>query len=501
MIKNTFTQLIILYTIVIVLILINILGKFSIQLNIASLIIALTAIPIIKKTDLNLPTYLVAIPMVLTLALRIIPYINNTIPLGYDAGIYKYGIETFQGINSTEWAKGTFTPIFIYLTTILRTFFTTNTILTYLLILFNLLIPLTLYITTKEYFNKSIAIISTVIYSLSIIQFKLFTYLYFKNILAIPLLLLTFYFYKKKRTKLFILMAALTGATHRPTFLILALSYLALIIKQRSKKDLMNLIKIGVLTLIFYLGFIKQAILPLIAPVTQSLMQPGTSPGTFIDFFTYQYSILTYLPFALIGLFYLIKQKDYNLIFFSTVISLAIVYFQFFFFNRFIIHLDLFLIILAGIGFSTLIQYRKRLGTIITIILLISAGVLVTQEALNTKPLITNGELEAIQYLQNTEEDAYVMTTASLYSPYVLGYSERKTIAPGLFEYNKHDKQEWINFWATKKIEEIKQFLNEYQKPLYIFVGEKQPNNIEQFNECFTTYYENNNNKIYKYTC
>ncbi|MBT7296703.1 hypothetical protein HN836_03525 [Candidatus Woesearchaeota archaeon] len=501
MIKNTFTQLIVLYTIAIILILINVFGKFSIQLNIASLIIALTALPIIKKTNLNLPDYLIAIPIILTLALRIIPYINNSIPLGYDAGIYKYGIETFQGINSTEWAKGTFTPIFIYLTTILRTFFTTDTILIYVLILINLLIPITLYITTKEYFNKSIAIISTIIYSLSIIQFKLFSYLYFKNIMAIPLLLLTFYFYKKNKSKLFILTAALTGATHRPTFLILILSYFALTIKQKSKKDLINLIKIGILTLIFYLGFIKQAILPLIAPVTQSLLQPGTSPGTFIDFFTYQYSILTYLPFALIGLFYLIKQKDYNLIFFSTIISLAIVYFQFFFFNRFIIHLDLFLIILAGVGFSTLIQYRKKIGALITIILLISAGVLVTQEALNTKPLINKEELETIKQLQNTEEGAYVMATASLYSPYVLGYSGRKTIAPGLFEYNQHNKAEWTNFWTTKDLEEIKQFLNKYNKPLYIYVGAKQPNNIAQFNQCFETYYEQNNNKIYKYTC
>ena len=501
MIKNTFTQLIILYTIAIILILINVLGKFSIQLNIASLIIALTAIPIIKKTNLNLPDYLITIPIVLTLSLRLIPYINNSIPLGYDAGIYRYGIDTFQGINSTEWAKTTFSPIFIYLTTILRTFFTTEFILTYILIFLNLLIPLTLYMTTKEYFNKSTAIISTIIYSLSIIQFKLFSYLYFKNIIAIPLLLLTFYFYKKNKPKLFILTAALTGATHRPTFLILILSYLALTIKQKSKKDLISIIKIGILTLIFYLGFIKQAILPLITPVTQSLIQPGTAPGTFIDFFTYQYSILTYLPFALIGLIYLIKQKDYNLIFFSTIIPLAIVYFQFFFFNRFIIHLDLFLIILSGIGFSILIQYKKKLGTIITIILLISAGVLVTQEALNSKPLINNQELEAVQYLQNTEENAYVMATTSLYSPYVLGYSGRKTIAPGLFEYNKHDKQEWINFWTTKNIEEVKQFLNEYQKPLYILIGKQQPDNIKQFEECFEIYYEQNNNKIYKYTC
>ena len=239
----------------------------------------------------------------------------------------------------------------------------------------------------------------------------------------------------------------------------------------------------------------------MIAPVSQSLIQPGTAPGTFIDFFTYQYSILAYLPLALIGLIYLIKQKEFNLIFFSTIIALAIVYFQFYFFNRFIIHLDLFLIILAGIGFSILIQHKKLLGTIITAILLISAGVLVTQEALNTKPMINDGELEAIKHLQNTEEDAYVIATASLYSPYILGYSERRTIAPGLFEYNKHNEEEWVKFWSTKDLEEIKQFLNEYNKPLYIHIGAKQPDNINQFNQCFETYYEQNNNKIYKYTC
>ena len=93
------------------------------------------------------------------------------------------------------------------------------------------------------------------------------------------------------------------------------------------------------------------------------------------------------------------------------------------------------------------------------------------------------------------------MATLSLYSPYVLGYSERKTIAPGIFEYNKHNKQEWIEFWTTTDIEEMKQFLNEYEKPLYLHIGEKQKDNIKQFNECFTTYYEQDNNKIYEYTC
>ena len=163
--------------------------------------------------------------------------------------------------------------------------------------------------------------------------------------------------------------------------------------------------------------------------------------------------------------------------------------------------LDIGLIIAAAIGFALLIQNKRKLGTAITIVLLLSAGILTTQEALNAKPLISEGEMEAIESLQTTEENAYVMSTTSLYSPYVLGYSERKTIAPGLFAANKHEQPEWETFWRTKEIEEIKGFLNEYEKPLYIFIGKQQPDNLKQFDQCFTTYYNQEENKVYKYVC
>ena len=163
--------------------------------------------------------------------------------------------------------------------------------------------------------------------------------------------------------------------------------------------------------------------------------------------------------------------------------------------------LDIGLIITAAIGFSLLIQNKKKLGTIITIILLLSAGILAVNESINAKPLISDEELQAIEYLQNTENNSYAMSTSSLYSPFILGYSGRKTIAPGLFDYNQHDEQEWNIFWTTKDIKEIKDFLNEYNKPLYIFIGKQQRDNLNQFNECFTIYYKENENKIYQYTC
>ncbi|MCD4759906.1 EpsG family protein [archaeon] len=505
--NNTYLQLLTIYAIIIFLTTLGILNKFSLQFHIAAIIIAILGITTIKqnKLKINKKAHYIFLPLaiLITLTLRVIPYINNKIPLGYDAGIYKAIIE----VNLTNLPQWIFTgvttePGFIYLTQVLKQFFTTDTILTSILILFTIILALAIYITTKEYTNKSTAILAIVIYSVSLIQFKTFWYMYYKNIIALALLLFSFYAHKKNKTKLFIILATLTGAIHRPTFYLLGLTFLIYTILNKNKKQ--NIIKgiiILALTALFYLGRFSQEILIVFEPLIQGYTQPGQSPGTFIDFFTYQYSILPYLPLAILGLFYLIKNKQFNLITIYTMLSLAIVYFQFFFYNRFIIMLDIGLIILAAIGFSLLIQNKKRLGTIITILLLLSAGILATQEAINAKPLISEEELNTIQYLQNTEENAYVMSTTSIYSPYIIGYSNRKTIAPGLFDYNKHNQTQWATFWKTKNLKEIKKFLDEYNKPLYIFIGQQQPDNLKQFKSCFTTYYAQKNNKIYQYTC
>jgi hypothetical protein len=503
--NNTFIQLLAIYAVVILLTTLGIITKYFLQFHIAAIIIAILGIITIKEDKLKIKYHYILLPLaiIITLILRIIPYLNNKIPLGYDAGIYKAVIEANLN-NLPQWVFTGITtePGFIYLTQILKQFFTTNTILTTILILFTGILALAIYITTKEYTNKSTAILAILIYSISLIQFKTFWFMYYKNIIALALLLFSFYAFKKDKTKLFIILATLTGAIHRPTFYLLGLTFLIYTIISKNKKQ--NIIKgiiILALTSLFYLGKFSQEIFIVFEPLIKGYTQPGQSPGTFIDFFTYQYSILPYLPLAILGLFHLIKKKDLNLITIYTLSSLAIVYFQFFFYNRFIIMLDIGLIITAAIGFSLLIQNKKKLGTIITIILLLSAGILAVNESINSKPLISQEELEAIEYLQNTENNSYVMATTSLYSPYILGYSDRNTIAPGLFDYNKHEQPEWTIFWTTKDIKEIKDFLNEYEKPLYIFIGKQQPDNIKKFKECFKIYYQKNENKIYQYTC
>ncbi len=521
--QNSFYQLLAVYTLLVLLISLNLFWKYSLHFQILALILAGLGITIIfrerasdfinKKLQIGL--FISAIFFIILF--RIIPYLNNSILLGYDAGIYKYAIE--KGLaEMPQWiiTGVTMEPLFLYLMEPIKLFFSSQFILTGLFIGFCILLGVAIYLVTKEFFNKQTAIISLLIYAFSSIQFLTFSYMYYRNIIGLSLALFAIYFLKKSENNKkfiwwFIIFGGLTGAIHRPTFYIFGLSYFfyAFISPLKNRKydfhkmKLNILYGIGILIIasLFYLGKWKESIFMMIRPVAQGFLQTGEASGTFINFFTYQFSVLTYLAFAILGFFILLKRKQFNMVFFWVLITSIIVYFQFFFFNRFIIHLDIGLIILASLGFSIIIKNKKKFGTIILIVMLFSAGFVALNESRNTQPLITKTELETIEYLQNTEENAFVMATSSRYSPWVLGYSERKTIAPGLFDYNQHDEEEWVLFWITEDIAQIKEFLNQYEKPLYIFIGEKQNDNLEKFPECFELYYEQDKNKIYKYIC
>ena len=520
--KNSFWQLMVIYVLIIILIIFGIFSQYALQFNVLAVVIGLIgAFTLNRERDIKinkkLHYILLAIGLVLIFVLRIIPYLNNSIPLGYDPGLYKYGIE--QGLeNRDEWIlQGGMEPGFLYFMEFFKLLFSTDFILKYLLIGFCVLSGLGVYFVSKEYFNKNTALIGVFIYAFSLIQFKTFWFMYYKNIVGMMIMLFSFYFLKKyewnsgKRWKwLFILSAGLLGSIHRPTFYIFGLSYLiyAFVSPYSNKKynlrELGNKVLSGVCILLiaglFYIGDFSQAITQILPWVAMGFIDPGQGPGTFMNFFSYQYSILPYFALAILGLVFCLRKKI-GILEIWALVNLSIVYFQFFFFNRFIIMLDLVLILFASYGFSLMIENKKKLGTILVIVLLVSLGFFAFRESINSKPLIDNSELKAIESLQNTEINAYVMSTLPDYSTWIQGYSGRKTIAPGLFDYNLHNQSQWSLFYSASKISEVKSFLGEYPKPLYIFIGKKQPNFLSNFSECLEETYNSDSNFVYEYIC
>src|SRR3989338_3613204 len=156
----------------------------------------------------------------------------------------------------------------------------------------------------------------------------------------IRLLFWSLWFLKRNNRLMFISFAVLVGIFHRPTFFIFGLSYIIFVLcrvifvkkedgKNRWIKEIIDGLIILDLSLVFYIGFIEEAILPLIYPVAASFISPGNSSGTFVSFFSYQFSTLAYLPLSIVGFLYLLKKKEFNMLFFWTVINVLIVYFQF----------------------------------------------------------------------------------------------------------------------------------------------------------------------------
>ena len=449
--------------------------------------------------------------------LRVIPYFGNTIPLGYDAGIYKYGIENFaaEGFGADKWVLGAMSPGLLYLTLpLLKAGISSEFLLIWGFVFFGLLLGFSIYLAAREYFGDRTAIIALLLFAVSSIQFKVFTYMYYKNVIALACLFFALYFLERS-TKLkvvgnkthlnwnrffFILFGVLVGIMHLPTFFIFGLAYLLFTVnnwKSFGRKFIDGFL-IFVISLLFYAGFWEQAILPLIAPVAESFVEPGSAPGTFVSFFVYQFSTLYILPFAIFGFLSMFWRRKFNLLFFLTMVVAVIVYFQFFFFNRFIIHLDVFLIVLAASAFSFMISNSRRLGVGILVLMVVSSGWVTFNDSIRAEPLITSQALELIKRIGDvTEKNAQVIAISSEYSPWVLAYSGRETIAPGLFEANKWSRQEWEKFWNNGGEKDTKELMNVYgDKPTYLFIGTKRFNN-----PCFEEFLSVGSNKLLRYTC
>jgi len=439
-----------------------------------------------ERIECKLKKWWVVVPLLIILVTRIFPFFYSEAPLGYDTGIYKKNIEDFRNAlpNLPQASKGAWLfqePWGLYLSTNLLSLIglSENQILYGYYIFLNLLLGLSIYALVKKFFNTNSAILALFIFSLSLAQFQTYWMMYYKNIAGLFLMLMAFYLLKQK-SWLVIPVAGFLGGLHQPTFLIFGLAMFFHFIFNKDKKY--HLVSgIGILIVAFSLyAHNPQAIFQFLSPDLQELVKifgPGAGAGTFFDFNFYRQTITFYLPFAILGLIYLIKMRQFNYLFFYFIFNFAIVYFGLIFHNRFIIHLDIIVIILAGISASYILAkfLQSLAGKAGVLILLMGAIYILGTVVVHKKPLISNEELAEIKSLSFiAKEDEYVMATDSYYSPWLYGYSGRKTIAPGLFEHNKWNREKWNIFWFTDNNEIRCILLDEYQKPIYIFVGDKQ---------------------------
>jgi hypothetical protein len=119
----------------------------------------------------------------------------------------------------------------------------------------------------------------------------------------------------------------------------------------------------------------------------------------------------------------------------------------------------------------------------------------------NARPLISEEQLGAVEWIrENAEDDAYVLATSND-APWVLAWSGRRVIAPGLFEWNVHSKDEWLSFFRAKDPEAAKEFLDVYDGPIYIYYSRNWGNylGLEKFQAGYFQKVYDDGAVVYKY--
>ncbi len=506
----TYIQLSILFVVAVFLKEIGLLPAYFLNFILFGYLLPVFAIPLLldheKSAKLEIPVkpvhiYLaIIILFIFTINIRSLPYFNNSIPLGYDPGYYKYAIDlylnTLPGIPESAlplWIKQMHEQGFFVMFDTLHIFSGMDSIqaLIYLFPFLSTLLLLPIFILTRQIFDEKAAVLAGVLYAVSYTQFTAFTFMYLRNLLGMFFLLLALYALEKRKYVFIAIMFAALGIYHRPEFLIFSLVLVSYLIKHRDIKLLYTAILTAVLIAPFWLPRID-SYFSLISGVSDTMLQnvqgePGGG-GTFFGFEKYEWVSLTYLPFGIIGAIYLIFRKMWNSLLFYFVINGMIVVFKLFFFNRLIIDLDIAVLILASAGilytFLSSNKIPRATGLFFIFLLVISGGVITLKNALEVKPLVSEEQIKAIEWLSNTTDKNDFILATSYDAPWVLAWGKRRVIAPGLFEWDDTGKKKWLEFLATNNSAAAEQFLKKYNNDIYIYYSFNKFNwmSLEKFN-------------------
>ena len=506
--RHVFWQLFPIYTILASSIAFKLFKSYTIQFELFALITAIICICRKEKLqkEKQLPAWLIIVGVALIIFTRLIPYWTNDVPLGYDAGFYTAAIDQYAEQRAEKWFTQWSPPGMFALTNFLKGIgISTHTIIVYFYIFLELALGITIYAFTKIFFNRNAAIISLFIYALSIAQYMVFQALFFKNVLALILMLSALIAFKKKQNLIGAILAIAVFGIHQPTFLVFGLAYLiyTLSMIKKQPKQFRKYALIGAALIaggsVFYLHEFYMLIINRIGALT-----PQAGPGSFISFSRYEYFSLAYLAAALIGWLYTIKRKQFEFPFYIFTFSGIIVYFKLFFYHRFIIYLDVIVIVMAAYGISIVMNEHRRTTFALIGLMLVTMAATLMPIMLTDRHHISMQEREFIKNLQEVvEPNSSILSNMVEDAPFLQAYSNRTVIAPGLFGHGKFTHTEWRRYWTAESFENIKDLMDRYEKPLYIYLGEKtMRGETQKFNaSCVTSIRKQDRMELLKYEC
>jgi len=509
-IAQVYQYLLVLFVIAGLLTSLGILEQGSINLLFLAVVLGLVGVFLSPEIEAKskLSTYWLIVPLFLALGTRVIPYLNNKIPLGYDAGMYKFAFE-HPGFESL---KELYSRLYITVMGGLSDLFGSYFLLVPLHILVTSLTVLVVYFVVKRLFSPEVGVLAAFLFALSGTQYDVFSFCFQKNALGLILLLVSFLYFEKASTINWqlILVGVLIGSVHRPAFLLFGLVYIAYVVVHLKafddagvKNAIVNGALILVITLLVNWDRIVEYYFFGAFTFIDSIGPAEAEGGFYYSLSEYLYRSPIMIAFVLPGIVYA-PRKSLPVLIAGILLGLTIV-FRLWFFRRFIIYLDLVIIIYAAAGLSDLmrdsfINRRIPLGVLLCVVILFSLGIQLANLATETGPMISQEEFDAVLAIDDlVEPEAMVVLTDAYYAPWLRGWSETDLVAPGLFESDVLSYQQWEFIWYGDTEERLAIFRT-FQPPLYIHQGTRTENLIPFDEVCFQPI-EVTGTRLYRFDC
>lgn len=443
---------------------------------------------------------LIGILLIWLIIVRSFAYIYGDLPLGYDPGFYKSFFDAYFAATPnfdywtiSPWIAKMYEPFLWFSTTIFQFLgYSTEFLLKYGLLFFSIVTSGFIYIVLKKY-DKRYGIIGAILFLASIVQYQAFWRCYYKQIIGILFILTAIYLIHKEKYRLSILPIVWACTIQRPTGLFLVATIWLYIIgkyiytRKVSKDFLLSLCLAWVLSIALYLPLFESLILPMIKPLIKTALISWKS-WTFFKTSEYLWYARPYLLLASIAIWIRIKKKMFDMLDAWFIFGIIRVSLRLYFYNRMIVFLDLFSILLAA--WVLWYSLQKKIWYYVLAIFVVAQSIRYTSYVKkHYTPLAWSDEIKFLSSLKYAlPKNSLLIATSSNYSPWVNGYSGFPTMAPWLFELDPRTKAMWIQRrkgdWAfkCKRFRETKKMQKEN---VFMFIGRNQnQENIKGW-DCF----------------
>jgi len=452
--------------------------------------------------------YILIFALVFLLLIRLLPFIRfGEAPLGYDTGFYLQQFRTNQVSLASD--RAYYLSLVPYNLLGLEPIVVIN----FVYVLSQLLIAGSLYFlftSFKTQYRLHLASIAILLFATSVTQFYAYWWMFGQQMMAMGFLFLTIGLFIR-RSPLLIFTAIVGALIHTPTFAVFAICFglflLIYIIQSLIRRKPFD----RYLLYLFGFGFLTTAII-LVAKwgiVSEEFKQfwqyKGlviNAPfwkiyqlsGSFIDVGAFHKLSLYLSPFVILGIIHpkiwsKVVERDplhhYSGLFLYVMLAIVfvIIISPVIYHTRSIIIFDFVIIIFATPAIFLFMQYfaRDLWGRILVGLFIVALLSNVAYAAWNQKPQISPAELDDIKAVKAivTDEESRFMTTSSSYTPWVHGFGGMPFIGPAYGD-DKWGLNKWMTFWQGNGNAARYELLNQYPYPLYIFVGDKQHDNMHE---------------------